>query len=177
MEVHCISYYQVSAISNISLQPPFHAPLTDSSYFYLYYFEGAGHSPTKDARRTTFMAAFWEENPHHGVDFQTLLSSNGNKRKAVKESKSAPRWPKDFPCIAIEEQKQHHPIAAISNKNGQNAITTLFGNEIWEEVSNANKNRMKPVEVDDGIDLMGEDVFTSCEGLLGLGMKAERQKY
>ena len=36
---------------------------------------------------------------------------------------------------------------------------------------------MKPVKVDGGIDLMSEDVFTSCEGLLGLGMKAERQQY
>ena len=77
----------------------------------------------------------------------------------------------------MEEEKQRHPIVAVSDRNGQNAITTLFGNEIWEEISSSNKNRMKPVEVNAGIDLMSEDVFTSCEGLLGLGMKAERQQY
>ena len=123
------------------------------------------------------MAAFWEENPHHGVDFQTLLSSNGSKKKAGNESKIELRWPKDFPCLTVEKEKQHHPIGAVSNRNGQNAITALFENEIWEEISCSNKNKMKPVKVDGGIDLMSEDVFTSCEGLLGLGMKAERQQY
>ena len=77
----------------------------------------------------------------------------------------------------MEKEKQHHPIEAVSNRNGQNAITALFENEIWEEISCSNKNKMKPVKVDGGIDLMSEDVFTSCEGLLGLGMKAERQQY
>ena len=123
------------------------------------------------------MAAFWEENPHHGVDFQTLLSSDDSKKKAGTESKIGLQWPKDFPCLTMEEEKQRHPIVAVSDRNGQNAITTLFGNEIWEEISSSNKNRMKPVEVNAGIDLMSEDVFTSCEGLLGLGMKAERQQY
>ena len=50
------------------------------------------------------MAAFWEENPHHGVDFQTLLSSNGSKKKAGNESKIELRWPKDFPCLTVEKE-------------------------------------------------------------------------
>ena len=123
------------------------------------------------------MAAFWEENLHHGVDFQTLLSSDGSKKKAGTESKIGLQWPKDFPCLTVEKEKQRHPIVAVSDRNGQNAITTLLKTKYGKKYPVATKIEMKPVKVDGGIDLMSEDVFTSCEGLLGLGMKAERQQY
>lgn len=42
-----------------------------------------------------FMAAFWEENPHHGVEFETLLSE---KNVA---------WPNDFPTVVSKNKNSN----------------------------------------------------------------------
>jgi hypothetical protein len=112
-----------------------------------------------------FMAAFWEENPHHGVEFETLLSE---KNVA---------WPNDFPTVVSKNKNSNTYTRTLKC----DAIAPLRIDEMCERVP-PNNNSSNSASVDknewkDGIDLMSNTVFTSCEGLLGLGMKSEREGY
>ena len=59
------------------------------------------------------------------------------------------------------------------------AITPLKIDEICEVVPNNRDKSLLDISIDNngGIDLMSDSIFTSCEGLLGLGMKSDRQEY
>ena len=154
---------------------------------------GAGHSPQKDARRTTFMAAFWDENPHHGVEFETLLtnnegnsssssSNNNNNNNNTNASEIHINWPKDFPMLLASKQnndKKNKKKNKYQRTVENDAITQLKIDEICEVVPNNRDKSLLDISIDNngGIDLMSDSIFTSCEGLLGLGMKSDRQEY
>ena len=116
------------------------------------------------------MAAFWEENPHHGVEFETLLSEKNVT------------WPNDFPPVVSEAQNKNSNTYTRALKC--DAIAPLRIDEMCERVpsnnsssSSASLDANEKNKLNDGIDLMSKTVFTSCEGLLGLGMKSEREGY
>ena len=116
------------------------------------------------------MAAFWEENPYHGVDFASLV-----REKNV-------TWPNDFPPIrSVSKNKSSNTYTRASKRD---AIAPLRVDEMCEGVPSNNNSSRNPIlsknkknELKNGIDLMSNAIFTSCEGLLGLGMKSEREGY
>mmetsp|Transcript_4168 Transcript_4168/g.9437 ORF Transcript_4168/g.9437 Transcript_4168/m.9437 type:complete len:525 (+) Transcript_4168:27-1601(+) len=122
---------------------------------------GAGAAPSADARRTTFMVAFWEENPHRP------LFTDARARDDL-------TWPADFEqggeSTAVEDEEP--------KRAPESAVTHLGADEIWEDVScsktkkkkkKGNKKKDKPV----GLNMMSPRTFFSLsEGILGLGIRA-----
>jgi hypothetical protein len=162
---------------------------------------GAGAAPSADARRTTFMAAFWEEDPRapplppvakdkaatEGKERGVLKidrggsSAKGAKRfKYVSSSALEKKWPASFSGPDLQEGVLERVLrSGASPKVNAQAIVHLTAGDIWEVVDAGSKqpkkqpSKKRKVSDATGLDLMGQGVFTLSEGLLGLGMRSD----
>ena len=122
-------------------------------------------------RRTTFMAAFWSENPHHGADFRALHAQALAGMGAADEA--AVSWPLDFDFPA----KATTGVAGAPAAEGlatcdAAAVIPLGANEIWQDIRNDKERKGRKRQSGVGLDMMSPRLFTLSEGLLGLGMRA-----
>ena len=128
---------------------------------------GAGHSPSKNARRTTFMAAFWLEDPCHGIDFASLARTPQKRKGSKVANGSCPRWPLDFENGHDDSKTSH----AWQKNESVEAITPLAGRGIWESLKQDKKNGTK------ALDMMSDKLCKLSEGLLGVGFPSEKLSY
>jgi hypothetical protein len=88
---------------------------------------GAGAAPSAGARRTTFMAAFWEENPHKPEFASTLRAAKANAQFPG----AGLSWPSNFD---FQDKLKTGPSTADMPIRNAGAITPLGGGEIWEDI-------------------------------------------
>lgn len=114
---------------------------------------GSGAAPSADARRTTFMAAFWADHPNQGAEFAALFAGRGGNSHSCsfgrKGRKRAPtyrsddasncariQWPHDFSLERLirHEQNSQASVKASASLNEKDAVIPLGAHEIWEDI-------------------------------------------
>eukprot|EP00935_MAST-01C_sp_MAST-1C-sp1_P000847 g847.t1 len=141
---------------------------------------GAGPAPRVDpdpgARRLTFMAAFWEEDPH-APPLPGVEDGGGSGQGKSEGGKGGDTacgsctWPASFTMIEqVEDSRRHQHNAA--------AVVPLGGDELWERVVGGEEKTGDDEDNEDedknALDLLREDVFTHFAAL-NSGLLTARQ--
>ena len=113
------------------------------------------------------MAAFWLEDPCHGIDFASLARTPQKRKGSKVANGSCPRWPLDFENGHDDSKTSH----AWQKNESVEAITPLAGREIWESLKQDKKNGTK------ALDMMSDKLCKLSEGLLGVGFPSEKLSY